>query len=154
MPRKVRKKMEIDSAENRIFKEKLLDKLSKESLMVVSTAYAYAKNYVNYGCDITKAWSTTVEQAAILERVRLQTQYEVYNDLKEDYDADLKSDMLAILDKMRAEIENHCGLAKEDHCKYCSRCLSMMGVREILELIDKYKVLSCNPLKTNEEEEE
>lgn len=69
-------------------------------------------------------------------------------------EAILKADLVAILDKMRAEIENHCSLAKEDHCKYCSRCLSMMGVREILELIDKYKVLSCNPLKTNEEEEE
>lgn len=36
--------MEIDSAYNTRIKEKILDKLSKESLMVVSTAYAYAKN--------------------------------------------------------------------------------------------------------------
>ena len=39
-------------------KEKfVLDELSKESPMVISTAYIYAKNYVKYGCDITKAWS-------------------------------------------------------------------------------------------------
>ncbi len=55
--------------------------------------------------------------------------------------ADLKAvnERLDILDKIRAEIENHCGLIKEDHCKYCGYCNSVMGVREILEIIDKYK---------------
>ena len=47
-----------------------------------------------------------------------------------------------ILDKIRAEIENHCGLTKENHCRYCSYCNSLMGVREILETIDKYKAKS------------
>lgn len=44
-----------------------------------------------------------------------------------------------VLDKIRADIENHCGLLKENHCKYCSYCNSVMGVREMLEIIDKYK---------------
>ena len=44
-----------------------------------------------------------------------------------------------VLYKIRAEIENHCGLTKENHCRYCSYCNSVMGVREILEIIDKYK---------------
>lgn len=44
-----------------------------------------------------------------------------------------------VLDNIRTEIENHCGLTKEDHCRYCSYCNSVMGVREILEIIDKYK---------------
>ena len=43
------------------------------------------------------------------------------------------------LEKIRVEIENHCGLAKEENCKYCSYCHNLMGVREILEIIDKYK---------------
>lgn len=47
--------------------------------------------------------------------------------------------MVEEFEKIRAEIENHCGLAKEDHCKYCSYCNNLMGVREILEIIDKYK---------------
>ena len=47
-----------------------------------------------------------------------------------------------IIDKIRAEIENHCGLVKENHCKYCSYCNSVMGVREILEIINKYKAES------------
>lgn len=46
------------------------------------------------------------------------------------------------IDKIRAEIENHSGLIKEDHCKYCSYCNSVMGIREILEVIDKYKAES------------
>ena len=49
------------------------------------------------------------------------------------------SEQEVVLDKIRAEIENYCGLIKENHCKYCSYCNSVMGVREILELIDKYK---------------
>ena len=44
------------------------------------------------------------------------------------------------INKIRTEIENHCGLTKENHCRYCSYCNSVMGVREILEIIDKYKV--------------
>ena len=50
--------------ENRIdtdVKQKLLDSLSKEPTMVLSTAYVYAKNYVNYGEDITKSWTTAVQ---------------------------------------------------------------------------------------------
>ena len=53
-----------------------------------------------------------------------------------------KADMVAILDKIRAEIEDHCALAKENHCKYCSYCNNVMGVREILEIIDKNKAES------------
>ena len=44
-----------------------------------------------------------------------------------------------VLDKIKAEIESHCGLIKENHCRYCSYCYNVMGVREILEIIDKYK---------------
>lgn len=44
-----------------------------------------------------------------------------------------------LLDKIRAEIENQCDLIKKDYCKDCYDCDSVMGVREILEVIDKYK---------------
>lgn len=47
-----------------------------------------------------------------------------------------------VLDKIRTEIENHCGLIKENHCRYCSYCNCVMGVREILEIIEKYKAES------------
>lgn len=51
-------------------------------------------------------------------------------------------DKVDVLKKIRAEIENHCGLAKENHCRYCSYCNNVMGVREILKIIDKYKAES------------
>lgn len=57
-------------------------------------------------------------------------------DIKQNY---IKED---VLDKIRAEIENHCGLAKENHCRYCCYCTNLMGVREILEVIDKHMVES------------
>lgn len=64
-------------------KKKLLDELSKESPMVIATAYAYAKNYVAYGVDITKAWTTAVQQVSILEKVRQQAWTEAYDNLSE-----------------------------------------------------------------------
>lgn len=43
-----------------------------------------------------------------------------------------------VLDKIRAEIADHCGLVKENRCRYCYYCRNLMGIREILEIIDKY----------------
>lgn len=40
--------------------------------------------------------------------------------------------------EIRSEIEKHCGLIQEDHCKFCSSCHCLMGVREILEILDKH----------------
>ena len=60
-------------------------------------------------------------------------------DLSKECEGKYKDCTDCVLDKIRAEIENHCGLIKEDHCKYCSYCNSVMGVREILEIIDKHK---------------
>lgn len=54
-------------------KKQLLDKLSEEPIMVLSTAYVYAKNYVDYGEDITKAWTTAVQQESVLQKVRQKT---------------------------------------------------------------------------------
>lgn len=53
-----------------------------------------------------------------------------------------REDKIQVLDKLRAEIENHCGFAKENHCEYCYSCPNLMGVKEILEVIDKYRTES------------
>ena len=42
--------------------------LSKEPIEVIETAYLYARTYVNYGEDITKAWDTATQNVAILEK--------------------------------------------------------------------------------------
>jgi len=52
----------------KVKKQIMLDALSEESEMVVATAYLYAKTYVTYGEDITKAWDTATQQSAILRK--------------------------------------------------------------------------------------
>ena len=98
--------MPIDEAKSNLnVKQKLLDKLSNESTMVISTAYAYAKNYVDYGEDITKAWTTAVQQASILEQARQKARVEAYASFKADYEARLKADVAAMLTDIQFEIE-------------------------------------------------
>lgn len=58
---------------------------------------------------------------------------------REQYEKGFKDGVNYILDKVKSEIENHCGLIKENHCRYCYCCNSVMGVREILEILDKHK---------------
>ena len=86
-------------------KQKLLDSLAEEPTMVISTAYAYAKNYVEYGEDITKAWTTAVQQASILEQAKVKAQAEAYDSFKKDYEARLKADMVAILEDLDLQID-------------------------------------------------
>ena len=49
-------------------KQIMLEALSKEPAMVIETAYLYARTYVDYGEDITKAWNTATQHVAILEK--------------------------------------------------------------------------------------
>ena len=86
-------------------RRQLLDKLSEESTMVLETAYVYAKNYVLYGADITKAWTTATQQAYILEQVRLRAFTDAYDSFKKDYENRLKVDMVAILTEVQLDIE-------------------------------------------------
>ena len=49
-------------------KQLMLDELSKESMQVISVAYAYAKNMVALGVDVTEAWTTVSDQQNALEQ--------------------------------------------------------------------------------------
>lgn len=115
-------------------KQQLLDKLSEEPLMVLSTAYVYAKNYVIYGEDITKAWTTAVQQASILEQVKIKAQTEAYDSFKKDYENRLKTEMAAMLDKIKAEIE-----ALEEGITSYHNDRPWIFKDEVLAIIDKYK---------------
>lgn len=84
-------------------KQELLDLLSKEPIIVISTAYVYAKNYIKYGEDITKTWTTAVQQASILEEVRQNTWKEAYDSFKKDYKRRLKTDMIGMLKEIKDE---------------------------------------------------
>ena len=84
-------------------KQKLLNLLAEEPTMVLSTAYVYAKNYVMYGEDITKAWNTAVQQASIIQEVRHKAWAEAYDSFKADYEARLKADMMAMLEDLKQD---------------------------------------------------
>lgn len=127
-------------------RQQLLDKLSEESTMVLETAYVYAKNYVLYGADITKAWTTAAQQAYVLERVRVKAFKEAYDSFKKDYESRLKADMVAILTEAQLEIEEQSLTHSEDNIlsewglgynHSVERCGEL-----IQQKIDKYKAES------------
>lgn len=96
-------------------RQQLLDKLSEESTMVLETAYVYAKNYVLYGADITKPWATAVQQASVLEQVRVKAFKEAYDSFKKDYENRLKEDLVAMLTDIQLEIEEQSLTHSEDN---------------------------------------
>lgn len=55
---------------------------------------------------------------------------------------DLKAAIVALeqppIDRIRKEIESYCTTAKKTHCKYCSRCNNMLGIKDIIKIIDKH----------------
>lgn len=113
-------------------KQVLLDSLSKEPLMVISTAYAYAKNYVMYGEDITKAWTTAVQQASILEQVKIKAQAEAYDSFKKDYENRLKADMEAMLTELKQDIEE----LEKPYCHNASHadgCVSKWKIEGVIQ---------------------
>lgn len=57
-------------------KQVLLDELSKQPLMLLETAFIYAINYLKYGEDVTKAWTTAVQNSSALEKAYRAGYYE------------------------------------------------------------------------------
>ena len=62
--------IDVPEESDKRFKQRksLLQELANEDLIVLSTAYLYAKNLIDYGGDITKQWSTAVQQTAALHQ--------------------------------------------------------------------------------------
>lgn len=106
-------------------KKKLLDSLAEEPSMVISTAYAYAKNYVLYGEDVIKEWTTAVQQASIIEKVSLNAWAQAHETFRKEYETRLKTDMVAMLEEIQAEIEQ--------------LPITDTAIRLVDEIFDKYK---------------
>ena len=98
-------KIEVKKAMDDNVKQQLVDKLLEEPPMILSTAYVYAKNYVEYGEDITKAWTTAVQQESVLQKVRQKTWSAAFDDFKDCYKARLMIDITSVLNRLRVEIE-------------------------------------------------
>lgn len=86
------------------YKQALIDLLSKESPQVLQVAYIYAKHYVDYGEDITKAWDTAVQQSAIIQKVRQKAWTEAYDSFIADSETRMK--YINALRKCAKEHEN------------------------------------------------
>jgi len=74
----------INEAEN----EQRLDILNRLSTLDIKTlqiAYVYAKNYVEYGTDVTEKWATACENIAYLERAHHKGYCEGYEKAKQNY---------------------------------------------------------------------
>ncbi len=134
-------------------KQQLLDSLAKEPPMVISTAYVYAKNHVYYGEDITKAWTTAVQQITILDKVKQKAWAEAYDSFKANYENRLKADMAAMLEEIRAQIvqlpTTKCTeaygrhIVTDDFKEYDLDISKIEYLRNnVLEIIDKYKAKS------------
>lgn len=136
-------------------RRQLLDKLSEESIMVLETAYVYAKNYVLYGGDITKSWTTAVQQAAILEQVRVKAFTDAYDSFKKDYENRLKADMVAMLSEIQLEIEEEKQDTKHLHYNDLENAESYNnGIDNCIDIIQQ-KIDKCkaeSEVKANENE--
>lgn len=67
-------------------KQLLLDALSKESDVVIATAYSYAKNLTLYGVDVAEKWNNEVENTRNLERAYNKGYNEGYRNALKDYE--------------------------------------------------------------------
>lgn len=69
-------KIVIDIPDNDRQKGTILKLLAQENDMVLSQAYLYAKNLVNYGVDIAEKWLTVTQQAEALDKAYRRGQYD------------------------------------------------------------------------------
>lgn len=53
--------------EEEVAKAELLKSLSEESMSVICLAVVYAKNFDEYGCDVTERWMTAEQQSQIIK---------------------------------------------------------------------------------------
>lgn len=54
----------------------LMHKLSEMPSAVIETAYLYAVNYIAYGEDVTKEWSTAIQQTRALDQAYRKGYYD------------------------------------------------------------------------------
>ncbi len=79
-------KVTIDILDFNEEKTKLLELLAKESNLVLSQAYLYAKNLGLYGVNVAESWDTVVQQSANLEKAYMRGYYDAMERMKDGKD--------------------------------------------------------------------
>ena len=62
-------------------KDYLIEELSQLPPMVLETAYLYGFHYANYGVDVTKAWTTAIQQAYMVQQVQAKTRHDTMEEM-------------------------------------------------------------------------
>ncbi len=57
-------------------KEKLFNLMVDMPIETIQIAFLYAKNYTEYGIDVTKTWNTAIQNASALEQAYKSGYYE------------------------------------------------------------------------------
>ena len=69
-------------------KQALMDLLKDMPLQTLQIAYLYAKNYAEYGEDVTKTWTTATQNASALEKAYRKGYYDALQRQAESEDVE------------------------------------------------------------------
>ena len=64
-------------------KDRLIDELKELDYQSLATALMYARYHLIYGEDVTKQWTSAVEQSAILEKAYRKGYYDAMHRMSE-----------------------------------------------------------------------
>ena len=67
-----------------IRKQALIDLLKDMPIQTLQIAYLYAKNYSEYGEDVTRTWVTATENSSALEKAYRKGYYDALREVKDD----------------------------------------------------------------------
>ena len=79
-----RDNFEVIEAENELRLD-ILNQLSVLDIKILQIAYLYAKNYVEYGVDVTEKWVTACQNSKDLEKAHYDGYCKGYEKAKQDY---------------------------------------------------------------------
>ena len=127
----------------------LLARLAEMPDMVIATAYIYALNYTQYGVDVTKEWTTAIQEHDALSRAYERGYHDAIERINQVSD-DGRFSGRWIADTNGAYTDNEdtwecsvchepftliCGTPKDNLYNYCPKC----GARLIGESDDKQR---------------
>lgn len=72
-------------------KDKILEELTRADTMLLHTAYLYAKNFIQYGVDVTCVWDTATKQSFALEKAYMDGYKAAVDEVVKGY-AEVKAD--------------------------------------------------------------
>lgn len=122
-----------DKDSENVKKQALLNLMKGIPLQTLCIAYVYAKNYMEYGEDVTKTWNTVVEQSKALEKAYAKGYYDA---LQRQTETIIEADAIKRekIDKAIEEIKDN---KSEIACLFDDDWDK--GIEAILEILNKHR---------------